>query len=269
MLFICEDYAKKNNLEFSTDPDPSKSKSKCVFFNNGRQEKPAPVWLCGRPLAWWDNVDHLGHRLDSTGKQEHDCNMARGAFIGQTMEILNMFEFASPEQKLTAIQLYCCAWYGSTLWNLYGTAAGKVYRLWSTTSKLAHNLDRRTHTYFVDHFLTGSLPNVKQMIIRRYVKFVQTLNESNNSVIWSLAKLASNTVKSCTGLNIRNIEDEFKLDPLTEHPQNFSVKKCDLLPDEIENIELLQYLLHIRSNETDDEEIHSEINQLITNLCIK
>ena len=32
MLKICEDYAEENNLEFSTDPDPVKSKSKCIFY---------------------------------------------------------------------------------------------------------------------------------------------------------------------------------------------------------------------------------------------
>ena len=33
MLTICEDYAVQNNLEFSTDPDPRKSKSKFIFMS--------------------------------------------------------------------------------------------------------------------------------------------------------------------------------------------------------------------------------------------
>ena len=44
MLTLCEDYAIQNNLEFSTDPDPRKSKSKFIFmsghfkkFVNGRR----------------------------------------------------------------------------------------------------------------------------------------------------------------------------------------------------------------------------------------
>ena len=32
MLTLCEDYAGENNLEFSTDPNPAKSKSKCIFM---------------------------------------------------------------------------------------------------------------------------------------------------------------------------------------------------------------------------------------------
>ena len=141
MLSICEDYAKRHNLVFSTDPDPTKSKSKCVFFHKNKHEKPAPVWLCGRPLAWWDKADHLGHHLDNTGTQEHDSSIARASFIGQSNEILNMFEFASPQQKLTAVQLYCCAWYGSMLWDLYGPSAEKAFRTWNTTCKIAYGLD--------------------------------------------------------------------------------------------------------------------------------
>ena len=34
MLKICEEYGEQNNLEFSTDPNPSKSKSKCIQAPN-------------------------------------------------------------------------------------------------------------------------------------------------------------------------------------------------------------------------------------------
>ena len=32
MLQCCEQYAKEHNLQFSTDPNPSRSKSKCIYF---------------------------------------------------------------------------------------------------------------------------------------------------------------------------------------------------------------------------------------------
>ena len=41
MLKICEDYAMQNNLEFSTDPDPKKSKSKCICMQ-GAKKLPKP-----------------------------------------------------------------------------------------------------------------------------------------------------------------------------------------------------------------------------------
>ena len=32
MLECCEKYAVEHNLQFSTDPEPAKSKSKCIYF---------------------------------------------------------------------------------------------------------------------------------------------------------------------------------------------------------------------------------------------
>ena len=31
MIKICEDFAASNNIFFSTDPDPNKSRAKCIF----------------------------------------------------------------------------------------------------------------------------------------------------------------------------------------------------------------------------------------------
>ena len=52
MLAVVEQFAAESNIQFSTDPDPAKSKCKLVFVC-GRQlglAKPAPLPLCGRPL---------------------------------------------------------------------------------------------------------------------------------------------------------------------------------------------------------------------------
>ena len=48
MIEVCEIYASEHNLEFSTHPEPSKSKTKCVYFCGrvgGRVRYPDPVYL--------------------------------------------------------------------------------------------------------------------------------------------------------------------------------------------------------------------------------
>ena len=48
MLDACEEFGAKNNLLFSTDPDPVKSKTKCVFMcGKKKQVKPLPLKLYG------------------------------------------------------------------------------------------------------------------------------------------------------------------------------------------------------------------------------
>ena len=97
MMSICEDYAKRHNLVFSTDPDPSKSKTKCLLFRlNNREEKPVKIILNDQPLPWVEHAAHLGHEFHTSGLQELDCNMRRAAYIGESVELLNVFKYAHP-----------------------------------------------------------------------------------------------------------------------------------------------------------------------------
>ena len=49
MLTICEKYTVSHGLKFSTDPNPKKSKTKCLAFLQKEREL-RPVVLCGDPL---------------------------------------------------------------------------------------------------------------------------------------------------------------------------------------------------------------------------
>ena len=95
---------------------------------------------------------------------------------------------------------------------------------------------------------------------------MQTLISCANPVIWQLANLAVTTVRSTTGLNIKRMFDEFGMDPLITNKRQFVISRENVPADKEENLELLNYLLHIRSSEH-DEEIISELNDLIFDIC--
>ena len=69
MLHTVEDFAKRYNNSFSTDPDPRKSKGKCIFMMGKRKGlgRPVPLELCGHRLPWVHHVVHLGHELHESG----------------------------------------------------------------------------------------------------------------------------------------------------------------------------------------------------------
>ena len=86
MLSICEKYAASHGLRFSTDPDPRKSKTKCLaFLQNEKVVKP--VLLCGNELPWVSSCMHLGNTIVNTEKAEagdirsHDVKKKRACFI--------------------------------------------------------------------------------------------------------------------------------------------------------------------------------------------
>ena len=73
MVTICEDFGRENNLMFSTDPTPAKSKTKCVMFcGNNSGNYPLPVLLDGKQLPWVKKAEHLGHILHQNLSMESD-----------------------------------------------------------------------------------------------------------------------------------------------------------------------------------------------------
>ena len=265
MLSISEQYATQHNMVFSVHEDPKKSKSKCVHFNYGKEEEPEKLVLYGKQLPWVDTIEHLGHTIHKSGKQDEDCRQARAKYCEKSNEILSVFDFAHPRQKLSAIDIYCNSWYGAMLWDLYGDAAGIAFRSWNTTVKIAWGLDRATHTYIVDHLLTGNIPSVRQQITKRYIKFVNTLLSTVNPIISLLATLAVNSVQSTTGKNLANIREEYGMNPFTTPRSNFVAVKASIPPEGQSNLMLLDEFLARR--ETESSDIIPEIDGLIHNIC--
>ena len=109
MLHTCESYAEVHNLLFSTNPVPSKSKTKCIYFCGlaGKVRYPDPVQLYGKDLPWVERADHLGHTLSQVTNMEQDGNRARGRFINNTVELREELRFAKSGQILQAVHILC------------------------------------------------------------------------------------------------------------------------------------------------------------------
>ena len=106
MLSTVEDFAMRYNISFSTDPNPKKSKSKCIHVVGKRRglRKPAPLVLCGHDLPWVPGAVNIGHELHETGVMDHDAVIKRAQFIDKSVEIRNMFHWASPADVVKALK---------------------------------------------------------------------------------------------------------------------------------------------------------------------
>ena len=130
----------------------------------------------------------------------------------------------------------------------------------------AWEVSRQTRTYIVDNLLSGTLPHIKQLILRRYVRFAQNLVKSENPIISGLAYWAVRTKMSTTGKNVANIQDELNVDPLKCESKEIIVKKREIPDNGEETIELLVRLFNIKSAEVDPEMV-TELSGLIDNVC--
>ena len=118
MLDTCEDYAARHNIMFSTDTNPSKSKTKCIFVTGPKRNlsKPAPLTLCGRDLPWVSTATHLGHELHESGLMEYDAGIKKAIFVKQSVEVREAFGFAIPIDIVSAMKVYCSSFYECMLW---------------------------------------------------------------------------------------------------------------------------------------------------------
>ena len=134
MLNVCEAFALRNNLQFSTDPNPTKSKTKCIFMTGKRKNlpKPVPLVLSGKELPWVCSATHLGHEFHESGNMDHDSNIKRAEFIRKSTEIRETFFFASPVEVLLAVKVFAADMYGGNLWQLRGDMANQVFKAWNT-----------------------------------------------------------------------------------------------------------------------------------------
>ena len=274
MLEVCEKYASQHSLQFSTDPNPSKSKSKCIFMTGTRRrhkERPAPLKLYGVDLPWVESATHLGHELHQACNMNYDSKCKRARFIDNSTAVREMFKFAKPGQVLHAVQVYCCDMYGSMLWDLFGDQAGQFYRCWNTCVKLCWNVPRSTHTYFIDNLLATEFRTVRQQVMSRYAGFYQSLLNSPSREVAIVSRMVGRNVSTNTGSNLFNISKEFNMDIHRTTP--FKLKMSILsstsqVPSMDQwRLPLLSQYLQIREGLELLCEDTSYIQELINNLC--
>jgi hypothetical protein len=83
----------------------------------------------------------------------------------------------------------------------------------NTCVKLVWDLPRSTHNFFVDHFLAETFSSVRKNILSQYVGFLHRLGGSVSSEARLMSRIAGSDIRSMTGKNCHNLEQEFGLDP--------------------------------------------------------
>ena len=203
MLTTCEEYAASHNLQFSTDPDPAKCKTKLMAFLKTPRELPR-LLLCGTPLPWVDKVKHLGNIITNTrDATQADIKMKAAKFIDKNNNICQEFYFAHPVSKVKVSNIYNGHWTGSQLWKFGSRELEKLEGTYNRSAKLMFDLPLPTHRYFIEP-MTG-LPHLRSILISRYLKFINMIRNSGKKEIVELLDLVKSDVRTTTGHNLRSI----------------------------------------------------------------
>ena len=118
-ISTCEEYARTHNLQFSTDPNPQKCKTKCMAFLQNKRVLP-DMYLCGNPLPWVDKLKHLGNTItNKIDGGQADIKVKRANYIEKNNNILQEFSFADPLSKLRLNSIYNCHFSGFPIWDIF------------------------------------------------------------------------------------------------------------------------------------------------------
>ena len=273
MLDTCQRFANKFNLMFSTDPNPEKSKTKCIFVcgRSRNLQKPAPLFLDGKELPWVESAAHLGNVLHESGSMDKDAKVKRASFIRESTELRETFGFASPSEVLRSVKLYAGSHYGSMLWQFQSESASQYFTSWRTCVKLAWHVPRQTHTYLVDHLLCSGLSSVRSDILSRYVKFARGLKLSPSMEVSVMFGVVAGDACTTTGQNLNMIRLETGLDPLACSLVKLKEElggRVVAVPDgDVWRLKYLGKLLEARGEANYQGEDTHQLTVLIDSLC--
>jgi hypothetical protein len=188
MITITEEYCTSHGLKFSTDPDPIKSKTKCISWMRVRQPLPK-MRLCGHLLPWVDKIVHLGNTItDKIDIVTEDMNIKRARYISKNIEINQEFHFAAAE---------------TVLWDLCSPAAIRLESSYNRSMKVMMNLPLATHRELIEPL--SQRQHVKTTFLRRFLQMTKKMRESEKPILRTLLSTLENNTSSTTGRNLRSI----------------------------------------------------------------
>ena len=272
MLDVASAFALEVGLEFSTDPNPAKSKSKAIYVIGRRTglQKPVALVLSGQDLPWVQHATHLGHEFHEDGTMKMDSRMQRASFIGRCLEVQEAFSFAAPEDTLAAVKLYCGDLYGGILARLDSVAATQLMNCWGITVKDVWDVPRETHRVYA-RWLSDQCSSFREDLLARWVKFYQSLLTGPSLEVAVIATVAARDIRSTTGANNRLIRNTTGLDAKTATSQQVrsQLKEREVQKTEGEQAMAMEisYMLEDRARMTHEGLDTRMISQQIGNLC--
>ena len=271
MLKCCEEYALEQYLEFSTDPDPNKPKSKCIYFKGKvrNRELPDHLVLLGEKLPWVEKVEHLGHLLHQSCSLEHDAAVKRARFIDKTVELREVFSFALPSQVIRAVQIYASDCYGVMLYDLASQSSESYFKAWNTCVKLIWDVPRSTYTYIVENTLAAGFDSLRNQVYARYVTYFQKLFQSSSKEVRHLVRIVARDARSVTWKNVSLIKEVSGLSPWDYSKWRIKEKlpRATVPANNEWRLGLLQKLLEMRRQQEFTVEDTDRATQMIDSLC--
>ena len=267
MLKTCEDFAEEHGLRFSTDPNPTKCKTKCIPYLI-EERILRPMKLCKNNLPWVKAGKHLGAHIDNKSDgMKKDMKVKRAMYIDKNNELIQEFGFAHPRSICLANQIFNMHWTSSPIWDLFCYESKQIEFTYNCSIKMIFDLPKEAHKFIIEPISDSK--HLKFILMKRFLRlsFTNQIKNSKKEIPAKILNWIKYDVRSVTGSNLRHIMLEVKknnvdsvnindIDQLKYYPVN-------------EEMEHKKVLIDIKFGEAsvpgfDKEEIH----EMIRHICI-
>ena len=277
MLKICEDFAAFHSMQFSTDPVPSKSKTKCMFFSRKRSSGDIEnVLLNGDKLPWVNTAKHLGNHLSSninfsfySPETKTDLLCKRAILFEKVHQIMQQFGYLEPELVVKLLSVYSTALYGSSLWQLNSQEHLQLNRSWNTAMKIIWDLPFATHTRFLESLT--AIPHLESVLNGRYLGFVGNLLQTAHPLLGLLFSACKDNVSTQTGQNIRYLLDKHKMktlaDLLVEKATLKKLRVYNLPNEEAWKINILKEITYVKREQLEVQFDDKDLEDILMYIC--
>ena len=180
------------------------------------------------------------------------------------------FSFATPDDTLAVVKLYCGDLYGGMLARLDSPAATQLMNCWGITVKDVWDVPRATHCIYA-RWLSGKHCSFREDLLSRWVKFYQSCRTGLSPEVAVIGRVAAADVRSNTGANNRLILNTTGLSARTATSQQVRQvlqDREDKMNEEQQAVALdITHLLGERDRLKEQDLDTQLITQQISHLC--
>ena len=119
-------------------------KTVCIKFGDKVNEFEH-VYMNNTLVQWANEVKHLGNIVQSSLSDDGDCGLS-SMFIGYVNKLISKFGHLQPDVLINLFNIYCCSFYGSSLWHLHSSDFKSCLTAWNIGARKVLNIPYRAHT---------------------------------------------------------------------------------------------------------------------------
>ena len=203
MLAICEKFGCEYSVSYNA------KKTQCIVFGRKPKRNVCNIYLNNQILSWKQNVCHLGNNINFNLDDALDIEMKKASFIGSVNNLMSHFGNIPTILLNDLFCTYCCAFYGSQVWNLRDSHLLKFSTMYNKALRRVWNLPHNSHCVII-HQLSKRMSFLDIVACRFYNMYNKMLS-CDNPFVNRVASKAVDNGMTFIGSNLHYIKSTYNV----------------------------------------------------------